>query len=72
MKPGDKHDCYNCGGDGYSVEGGDCPACKGEGRVLYDPLPRRSQVNAAVQTAIANGAADHWEIIDPYTRRVIR
>jgi hypothetical protein len=27
-------DCHNCGGDGYSVEGGDCPACKGTGRNL--------------------------------------
>ena len=25
-------DCYNCGGDGFSVEGGDCPACLGTGK----------------------------------------
>lgn len=24
-------DCRNCGGDGFSIEGGDCPACKGTG-----------------------------------------
>jgi len=22
-------DCVNCGGDGFSCEGGECPACKG-------------------------------------------
>lgn len=22
-------DCRNCGGDGFSCEGGECPACKG-------------------------------------------
>jgi len=25
-------DCRNCGGDGFSALGGDCPACKGTGR----------------------------------------
>jgi ribosomal protein L37E len=25
-------DCRNCGGDGYSINGGDCPACNGSGR----------------------------------------
>lgn len=24
-------DCVNCGGDGFSIEGGDCPACEGRG-----------------------------------------
>ena len=24
-------DCRNCGGDGFSCEGGKCPACGGEG-----------------------------------------
>lgn len=28
----DRPDCRNCGGDGFSTLGGDCPACKGRGR----------------------------------------
>ena len=28
-----KIDCPNCGGDSFSVEGGDCRACKGTGKV---------------------------------------
>ena len=27
----DRIECGNCGGDGFSLEGGDCPACKGTG-----------------------------------------
>lgn len=25
-------ECRNCGGDGWSTEGGPCPACQGSGR----------------------------------------
>jgi hypothetical protein len=32
-------DCRNCGGDGYSMAGGPCPACKGTGKEPEpDPL----------------------------------
>ena len=31
--------CTNCGGDGYSVEGGPCPACGGSGK-SGTPLPK--------------------------------
>jgi RecJ-like exonuclease len=34
-------DCRNCGGDGYSLAGGPCPACKGTGKVERpDPFYR--------------------------------
>lgn len=42
MKRGEMHDCRNCGGDGYTIDAPECPACKGEGRVPYTPLPRVS------------------------------
>lgn len=39
IKPGELIDCRACGGLGSAeVEGGDCPACKGEGKVPYRPL----------------------------------
>lgn len=31
--------CRNCGGDGFSIEGGPCPACYGEGKVRAAYLP---------------------------------
>lgn len=35
----ERRDCYNCGGGGFSVEGGDCPACKGTGKIMVKVAP---------------------------------
>ena len=47
--------CPNCGGDGWSMEGGDCPACDGTGRVA------RKGANLVRANKILRLATERWD-----------